>query len=360
TIDSTFRTEFTPTGSSDTLSAYTGLLQYNRADANFRTDAGTVTVGGLTSAYVMRNLDGMARYFSSARLLLAPLDRFRNSIQYYYETSDGQSAQSATTPTNALISQITDSWGNPITFTYCSNSDGSCDAGQVTIALPDGRTTSFVIADQYHISRITSPSGLVTALSWIDSPCAHGGELISAMTSASGGFTSVSYTCIDVCPQASSSSCLSAGNSTTWPVVSGLYECPNNTSGSACPAGESDDTFLSTKYALGTSSSSNNYTGFPFYSPYAPSDPNADALMASNNASFVYTTIVSHLHADSSVAYEIESDYNFLHLKTDSTMSVRAQQSDGSYGLSTTKVTSYCYQTTSASPGSGCPTDSTA
>src|SRR5262249_13177530 len=143
------------------------------------------------------------------------------------------------------------------------------------------------------------------------------------------------------------------------PVVSALTECPNNTSGTACPAGESDGIYLSTKYALGTSSSSNNYTGFPNYSPYAPSDPLADALMASNNATFVYTTVVSHLHADSSVAYEIESNYNFLHLKTDTTMSVRAQQTDGSYAQSTTKVTSYCYQTTSSSPGNGCPTDST-
>ena len=229
----------------------------------------------------------------------------------------------------------------------------------MTITLPDGRTTSFVVADQYHISQITSPSGLVTALSWIDSPCEHGGELISAMTSAVGGFTSVSYTCIDVCTESSTISCLSAGNTTTWPVVSALHECPNNTSGTACPAGESDGVFLSTQYALGTSSNSNNYTGYPLYSPYAPSDPLADALMSSNNASFVYTTVVSHLHADSAVAYQIQTDYNFLHLETDTTMSVRAQQSDGSYGLSTTKVTSYCYQTTAASPASGCPTDST-
>jgi len=361
TIDSTFRTEFTPTGSTVALSAYTGLLQYNRADANFRTDSGTVTVGGISSTYVMSNLDGMARYFSSGGLLLETVDRFGNSIQYLYQSSAGGSADSATSPSNALISQITDSWGNPITFTYCSASDTSCTAGQVTVTLPDGRTTSFVVADQYHISQITSPLGMVTSLSWIDSPCQHGGELISSMTSAVGGFTSVQYTCINVCTAASTSSCLDDGNSTTWPVVSAMYECPNNASATACPAGETDGNYLSTQYALGTSTTSNNYTGFPLYSPYAPTDPLADALMASNNAAFVYTTVVSHLTSgsSSSVAYQIEADFNFLHLKTDSTMSVRAQQSDGSFGLSTTKVTSYCYATTSATPASGCPTDST-
>ena len=356
TIDSSFRTEFTPTGSSTTVSAYTGLLQYNRADANFRSDPGTVTVGGIASAYVMSTLDGMARYFSSGGLLLQTVDRFGNALQYTYQTADGQSADSATSATNALLAQIVDSWGNPTTFSYCAG-DG-CTAGQVTITMPDGRTTSFVIVDEYQISQITSPSGLVTVLGWIDSPCAHGEQLISSLTSAAGGFNAVSWTCINVCTAAATTSCLTDGNSTTWPVVSMLYECPNNASGTACPAGESDDAFLTTQYALGTSTSSNNYTGFPLYSPYAPTDPLADALMSSNDTAFVYTTVVSHLYASSAVAFESESDFNFLHLKTDTTTSVRAEQSDGTFGLSPTKTTSYCYATTSASPASGCPTDS--
>ena len=48
----------------------------------------------------MNNLDGMARYFSSGGLLLETIDRFGNSIRYFYETSNGQSAESATTPTS--------------------------------------------------------------------------------------------------------------------------------------------------------------------------------------------------------------------------------------------------------------------
>jgi YD repeat-containing protein len=358
TIDSSFRTEFTPTGSTSTVSAYTGLLQYNRADANFRSDPGTVTVGGITSAYVMSNLDGMARYFSSGGLLLETVDRFGNAIQYSYQTADGQSADGSTSATNALVAQIVDSWGNPTTFSYCDGDDGGCTAGQVTITLPDGRTTSFVIVDEYQISQITSPSGLVTVLGWIDSPCAHGEQLISSLTSAAGGFNAVTWTCINVCTAAATTSCLTDGNSTTWPVVANLYECPNNASGTACPAGESDGAFLSTQYALGTSTSANNYTGFPLYSPYAPTDPLADALMSSNDTAFVYTTVVSHLYASSAVAFEVESDFNFLHLKTDTTTSVRAEQSDGTFGLSPTKTTSYCYATTSATPASGCPTDS--
>ncbi|MDX2165432.1 MAG: hypothetical protein SF182_00135 [Deltaproteobacteria bacterium] len=359
TLDASFRTEFTPTGSNTPVGAYTGLLQYNRADVNLQPDDGTVTVGGIASAYVMANLDGMARYFSSGGLLLETVDRFGNAIQYTYQTSSGGSADSATTPTDALPATIVDSWGNPITFAYCDAEGSGCTPGQVTLTLPDGRTTSFVVVDQYQISQITSPSGMVTALEWIDSPCEHGGQLIESMTSAVGGFTAMTYTCIDVCTAASTTSCLTAGDATTWPVVAALYECPNNASGTACPEGESDDAFLSTQYALGTDSNPNNYTGYPYYSPYAPSDPLADALMSSNNTTFVYTTVVSHLYADSAVAYQVESDFNFLHLKTDTTMSVRAQQSDGTYGLSPTKTTSYCYATTAASPAAGCPTDST-
>jgi hypothetical protein len=359
TLDSSFRTEFTPTGSINPVGAYTGLLQYNRADANLLPDDGSVTVGGISSAYVMQNLDGVARYFSSGGLLLETEDRFGNAIQYYYQTSSGGSAESATTPTDALVAKIVDSWGNPITFAYCDSEGSGCTPGQVTLTLPDGRTTSYVVVDQYQISQITSPSGMVTSLDWIDSPCEHGGQLIESMTSAVGGFTAMTYTCIDVCTAASSTSCLTSGAVTTWPVVAALYECPNNASGTSCPEGESDDDFLSTQYALGTSGNTNNYTGFPYYSPYAPSDPLADALMSSNNSTFVYTTVVSHLYANSEIAYQSVTDFNFLHLKTDSTMSVRAQQSDGTYGLSPTKTTSYCYATTETSPAAGCPTDST-
>lgn len=359
TIDSTFRTGFTPTGSSTSVSAYTGLLQYNRADLNFRADAGSVTVGGLPSAFVLQNLDGTARYFSSGGLLLETLDRFGNTLQYFYTTTAGAAADSGTTPPDARIARIVDSWGNPTAFTYCDVASSGCTAGEVTITLPDGRTTSFVIADQYRVSQITSPSGLVTVLGWIDSPCAHGEQLIASMTSAVGGFSAVTWTCMNVCTAPSASSCLAAGDATTWPVVAGMTECPNNASGSPCPDGETDGAYLSTRYTLGTSSNASNYTGFPLYSPYAPSDPLADALMASNDAAFVYTTTVTHLHTDSSTAFEIASDFNFLHLKTDTTVSVWAQQADGSYGLSPTRTTSYCYATTAASPASGCPTDTT-
>src|SRR4029079_9001834 len=156
--------------------------------------------GGISSAFVMQNLDGMARYLSSGGPLMETVGRFcqsivytyltsrderaDNTIQYTYLTSSGESAGSATTPTNALISEIIDSWGNPTTFTYCDLLNNGCTAGQVTVTLPDGRTTSFVVVENTQITQITSPSGMVTALTWIDSPCEHGEKLISSMTSA--------------------------------------------------------------------------------------------------------------------------------------------------------------------------------
>ena len=80
TLDPNWRTLFTPTGSTDAASALTGLLQYNRADVNFRTDAGTVTVGGIASAYVFATLDGMSKLLLAARPAAAgDRDRFGNA-----------------------------------------------------------------------------------------------------------------------------------------------------------------------------------------------------------------------------------------------------------------------------------------
>src|SRR6185369_10291720 len=126
--------------------------------------------------------------------------------------------------------------------------------------------------------------------------------------------------CMPVCTVASGSSCADAGNTTTWPVVSTLYDCPNNPSGTTCPDASTSD-YLTNLYTLGTDSSSNNYTGYPLYSPYdfTSTDPGTDALMASNDNSFVYSTVISRLDAQSTTHYQVENDYNFLHLMTDST-----------------------------------------
>jgi hypothetical protein len=56
--------------------------------------------------------------------------------------------------------------------------------------------------------------------------------------------------------------------------------------------------------------------------------------------------------ADGTEIYRLETDYDFLHLKQEERVSVRARQPSGSFGLSLTKESSYCYP---LSPGStGC------
>src|SRR5262249_33106765 len=162
----------------------------------------------------------------------------------------------------------------------------------------------------------TDPMGLVTALGYTTSSCAHGQALLNQLSSAAGGMSAVVYQCMPVCTVASGSSCAdSATATTTWPVVSTLYDCPNNTSGTACPSAGSSD-YLTNLYTLGTDSSSANYTGYPLYSPYdfTSTDPGTDDLMASNDNSFVYSTVVSRVDSQGSTHYQVENDYNFLHL----------------------------------------------
>src|SRR5574337_1677853 len=132
TQSSGFVTYFTPVGSSTSTAALTGLLHYNRADANLRSDNGSVTVGGIASANVLDTLDGTSRYFSANGLLLEQVNRFGDALQFFYNGDN--------TPANALFDHIVDSWGNTVSFGYDNSS------GTVTLTLPDGRTTSFVVA----------------------------------------------------------------------------------------------------------------------------------------------------------------------------------------------------------------------
>jgi RHS repeat-associated protein len=347
-IDPNWRTTFTPTGGSGEASVKTGMLQYNRADANFREDdpeQPTVTVGGIPSAYVFARLDGATRYFSASGLELQETDRYGNSIRYFYDRD--------TNPRDARFTSITDSWGNQVTFEYCDGS--TCAAGEVIIILPDGRAVGWVAPDESTISYIIDAEGKRTHLSWDSSPCAHGNSVLSGMTSASGGMMALEYSCLEVCTQPSSQSCQNDGNATTWPVASRLFECPNNASGTPCPDGSPSSDFLTTTYAFGTAQDSRNYTGYPLYSPYQTISQFADSLMESNDTAYRYTTVTSKLSAGGTVIHQTETDYNFLHLQTEQRISVRARQSNGQFGLSLVKEKSYCYSVSSG--GISCPLD---
>lgn len=343
-VDSGWQTLFTPKGGGQ-LPIKTGFLQYNQATANLQVDEGSVTVGGIPSAYVLANLDGSTRYVSLNGLSLMERDRFGNEIQHFYERD--------TDPQDAQIQSIVDSWGNSIVFSYCDEGGSGCEPGQVTLTLPDGRTVGYVVVDDYRISKIIDAEGKVTHLSWSDSPCAVGESVLSGVTSPSGGFTTTLYTCMDICTQPSETSCLEEELFTTWPVAQTMYHCPTNGSGEVCPDGSSGD-FLTMTYSFGTPENPNNYTGFPRYSPYAPADPFADSLMSSNNSAFTYETLLTRLEANGLAVYEIANEYNYLHLMTGTTISVRAQNADSSFGMQLAKVKAYCYDL----PGSdetGCP-----
>jgi hypothetical protein len=344
-VDSNWRTQFTPAGASQPIAVKTGLLLYNRADANFRSDNASVTVGGIPSAFVYATLDGMSRYFSANGLELRMTDRFGNHIDYFYDRD--------TNPRDARIEKITDSWGHDIVFSYCE--DETCTAGEVTITLPDGRTVGFVAPSEFDISDIIDAEGKRTHLTWAESPCQHGQAVLEGMTSASGGMTALVTSCLNVCTQPSANDCQSDGNATTWPVVATVYECPNNASGTKCPDGSAGADFLTTQHAYEIAGNPRNYTGFPLYSPYAPTDPLSDSLMSSNDTAFTYTTLTSTLSAGGTVIYQNEDDYNFLHLQSEQRIRVRARQQNGQFGLLLSKEKSFCYSASSG--GAPCPLD---
>ena len=99
----------------------TGLRQYNRADSNLRTDAGSIVVAGIPSTHALTSLEGQVKYFSPGGLLLREADRFGNHIDYGYTNSaTGGPVSTTTTSQNALLSSITDTWGHELTIAPCA------------------------------------------------------------------------------------------------------------------------------------------------------------------------------------------------------------------------------------------------
>jgi hypothetical protein len=351
-LNNNWTTAFSPTkpGATPTpVSARTGLLQYNRADARLITlQPGQVTVNGVPALYAFYNIQGTAQYFSANGLLLRHADRFGNHMDYEYSNMNG-------TPRTVRLTKIIDTWGHEITFEECQDTS-QCLQNETVIHLPAGRTAGWVPGDLYTISEFVDTEGMVTHLGWQAPPCAHpmGGRVLHTMTTPSGGMTRIDYTCLDVCTQRSSTRC-EGSDVTTWSVASKMVQCPNNPSGQVCPAEGTND-YETTNYRYATANNDRNYTGYPLYSPYDTVDPNADALMESSSGGFVYTTVTNTERAsaqgDGEIIHEVESDYNFVHVMQEQRVYVK-----GDSGLEISKITSYCYSLASQPGADDCPMD---
>ena len=340
-LSGSWYSSFTPAGGNQSYSAKTGMLQYNLMDANLRSASQGTTVNGHPVRYIFSTLEGGVQYFTSSGLLLRRADRFGNHIDYTYDNMDGN-------PTEVALTGITDTWGSTISIGPCTGEN--CAPGQMTVTLPDNRTVSWVAPNDYTVSEIIDPQGKVTHVGWTNSQCAHGQNLISSLTNPAGGMSAVTWGCLNVCSEApGNGSCATENNVTTWPVVTQMVQCPNNASGQPCPDGSANNDYETTVYAYGTENNEQNYTGYPLYSPYAPSDPNADTLMSSNDTSYVYTTVTGTQRANTETINQVESDYNFVHVLQERRMFVRARQSNGNWGMSLSKEVSYCYSLPSKS-----------
>jgi len=355
-LNTNWTTAFSPTEPGPTptpAAAKTGLQQYNRADARLIAlpEGQVPPINGAPVLRAFYNLEGMTQYFSTNGLLLRKVDRFGNHIDYEYVDVNGNDATATGTPRSARLSKITDTWGNVVTFSRCSDTS-KCLENEEVVTLPDGRTTGWLVGDLYTVSDFVDTEGMVTHLTWQAPTCVHpmGGRVLRSMTTPSGAMTRIDYSCLNVCTQRSATGC-SGSNVTTWAVASKMVQCPNNPSGEPCPAQGTTD-YETTNYMYVVGSNNRNYTGYPLYSPYDTVDPNADSLMESNNTGFVYTTATNTERADGSIIHQVESDYNFVHVMQEQRVYVATEN-----GLELSKATSYCYSLASTPGTTDCPMD---
>lgn len=339
----------------------TGLQQYNKLDANFRELSDSeISVGGLTAQYQFANLNGTARFLASGGLLIQETDRFGSSIEYHYVSDCGDD------PAKARLDYILDSWGNRIDFAYPSN---PCSAiqGEVKIILPDGRTVGYVVEGQ--ITQVIDAEGKIMRIDWrnasnIPSECSQF-PVPTGITSPAGGYSALNYQCMAVCTETTSpNSCAASNAETQWPVALELLECAVGSP----PCTQASQGVHVTKYAIGGTGSdsglvnpSNNYTGFPYFSPFAPNPqfPGSDPLMSASGQQkfdFEYQTAVSRLNP-TQVALRTTDTYTFLHLLKERQVSAFAKQTNGYYALKPIKTESRCYGLP-GSDASGCPLNS--
>ena len=335
-------TQLTPTGVPDSIPIFTGLLELNRADVNYRKYSGPVEVDGIPAYDVLSTLDGKSRYLAPYGLLLQESDRFgKASITYHYN------GYYAADDTDLQIVKITDTWGNDLTFTYCVAGQQCATGmvpGQVMVHRADGSLLGgWVAANDDELTQIIDAQGKATIFEWEDTTCQKptaGRKVLKGVTSPDGGFTALEHTCMNVCTARalSSAGCVQDGNTTTWPVVKSVVTCPSASSGTHCPSGATQSDYMTTIYTVAQEKT--NYTGFPMWSPYAPSVPGADALMSSGDSSFTYDTTQTKQDSHGEDQLALTDTYDFLHLKTGSETRVRVDNA-----MKTAKEVSYCYET---------------
>ncbi|WP_176835548.1 MULTISPECIES: RHS repeat protein [unclassified Paenibacillus] len=110
----------------------------------------TVTVNGLKSYYVLKNLDGKKQFFSSGGKLLQILDTYNNTIQFEY---------SHVSPYGSVLTKVRDAIGNEIQITYST--------AEVILTQGDRRVTYTKTKDSQQnkelLSQVTDAQGRTTS-----------------------------------------------------------------------------------------------------------------------------------------------------------------------------------------------------
>lgn len=233
----------------------------------------TTPGGTFDYAYTASLADGTLYFFDAVGKLLAQNDRFGNGIFYFYANDNDVY--------NNVLSSITDSWGQNITFAQMPGT-------QQTLTLPDGSSIT-VNQDTQGVVSIVDQLGQTTTLTY--SSFANQ-SVVTQIAYPTGLATTLTYTAI--------SGLLSDGSSVSLPAVDTITHM------------DASSNFLDqTSYAYGLNTGGCTFTGAS--AGYTMSS-GADGLMDSNNMSYLYDISIQHFDGNGKLLASSVMYFNFLHL----------------------------------------------
>ncbi|WP_440993436.1 hypothetical protein [Cysteiniphilum litorale] len=285
----------------------TNLRYYDVGNMKFYDGFNDQTPCGNPIKYASKlvSLNGITQYFSEGGLLLCQKDNFNNTISYAYRLEQGETGEA--TPYNANLVSVTGSYGQKINI----SDDGM---GSINIILPDNRQYTLNY-DNTTLQSIKAPDGAISAIKYMDViPTQGTGEsyvLPQEIETETGLVVDFSYDSILSCPDSSLNGLCINQQTTALPVV---------TRTTSYPEGLNSNNILETDYNFnvnsGYGSYSNNYTGYPYYSPYGTNAANngLDGLMENSSIANPYQVKVTQINEETGKSISSLYTYNPLHL----------------------------------------------
>ncbi|WP_192483684.1 MULTISPECIES: RHS repeat domain-containing protein [Cysteiniphilum] len=285
----------------------TSLRYYDVGNMKFYDGFDNETPCGNATKYVSKlvYLNGLTQYFSAGGLLLCQRDNFNNKISYAYHLAQG--AIGEPTPYNAALVSVMGSYGQKVAI----KNDGM---GSINIILPDKRQYTLKY-DNISLQSIKAPDGAISTIKYMTvSPSQGTGQnyvLPHQIATATGLVVDLTYGSILACPNSSLNGSCIGSQTIALPVV---------TKEVSYPEGENGNITLETDYNFNVNTGhggySNNYTGYPYYSPYGINSANngLDGLMENSSIANPYQVRVTKVNNQNGKRISTLYTYNPLHL----------------------------------------------